>query len=113
MRAGDGDHDRSFQLAMHRLETVSSDPAGTVLYRPDQVTLTEASPFHEFARQRRRSLGIPVTQLADAVGMSRSWVYRFESGRLVPTLTAAIAVAAALNCRMVVESSAWGGSVRG
>ena len=52
--------------------------------------------FARFVRSTRIAKNFTQEELAQAVGKSRRWVHDLESGKVDPSLSAAISVAAAL-----------------
>ncbi|MBR3795737.1 MAG: helix-turn-helix transcriptional regulator [Clostridia bacterium] len=50
-------------------------------------------------RVRRETIGMNQQELADAAGVSRVAITRYESGQRVPPLDIAVRIAAALGCK--------------
>src|SRR5271157_5161044 len=65
----------------------------------DRIMAPEAS-FENQVRDRRVSRGWSQDELARAAGLSRAGISAIETGRLVPSAAAALALAAALECRV-------------
>lgn len=55
--------------------------------------------FSRNVRRTRQSLGVTIEALADAAGLSYSYVGELERGRRNPTLAVVEAIAGALNVR--------------
>lgn len=62
--------------------------------------MSKPLPFETTLRDRRLSRGWSQDELARASGLSRPGVSAIETGRLVPSAAAALALAAALECRV-------------
>lgn len=70
--------------------------------------------LHNNVRKSREARGWSQQELADRAGLSRTGISAIESGRLIPSTAAALALAAAFNCRVEdlfvlsgQESSEW------
>jgi putative transcriptional regulator len=59
--------------------------------------MSDLAGFGANARSVRLAAGLTQQQLADTIGMSRSSIGNIESGRYNPSLTAAVAIANALD----------------
>lgn len=59
--------------------------------------------FADFVRSQRVRSGMTQEDLSLRTGMSRRWVQELESGKLVPTLEAALSVAAAFSYELHLE----------
>jgi len=59
--------------------------------------------FADFVRSHRVSAGLTQEELSSRTGMSRRWVQELESGKLVPSLEAALNVATAFGYELHLE----------
>ncbi|UUE20064.1 MULTISPECIES: helix-turn-helix transcriptional regulator [unclassified Microbacterium] len=59
--------------------------------------------FAQFVRRTRLARNITQDELAQAVGKSRRWVHDLENGKVDPSLSAAVSVAAALEYTVSLE----------
>ncbi|WP_427869552.1 helix-turn-helix domain-containing protein [Leucobacter luti] len=59
--------------------------------------------FAEFVRSHRISAGMTQEDLSARTGMSRRWVQELESGKLVPSLEAALNVATAFGYELHLD----------
>ncbi|WP_337004384.1 MULTISPECIES: helix-turn-helix transcriptional regulator [unclassified Microbacterium] len=69
------------------------------------MQMSSARGFAAFVRANRLSAGLTQEDLAQAVRKSRRWVHDLESGKVVPSLNAAIEVAAVLGYTVTLERS--------
>lgn len=67
--------------------------------------LRSTNAFARFVRGTRLGADITQDELALAVGKSRRWVHDLEAGKVDPSLSAAIAAAAALGFTVSLERS--------
>lgn len=67
------------------------------------MELKDARGFAWKLREARVHKGMTQQELADQIGMSRSWVHNVETGRKQPTLGAAIAALSALDYTLEVR----------
>lgn len=69
------------------------------------MRMPSASAFAGFVRSHRLQANITQDELAQAVRKSRRWVHDLETGKVDPSLSAAIDVAAALGFTVTVARS--------
>lgn len=69
------------------------------------MQLQSAKAFAAFVRANRLSAHMTQQELAQAARKSRRWVHDLESGKVVPSLSAAIEVAAVLGFSVTLERS--------
>ena len=60
--------------------------------------------FASFVRRTRLRLNITQESLAQTVGKSRRWVHDLEAGKVDPSLSAAVSVAATLGYAVSLEA---------
>ena len=60
--------------------------------------------------QRRRALGLSQADLAELVGTTQSAIARLEAGGRPPRIDTLLRIAAAMDCRLVVELAPLAGS---
>ncbi len=60
------------------------------------MQLSSTAAFATFVRSHRLRSNVTQDELAQAVGKSRRWVIDLEAGKVDPSLSAAVSVAAAL-----------------
>lgn len=70
-----------------------------------QLPMPSTSAFAAFVRDHRLRAGMTQEELATTVRKSRRWVHDLEAGKVDPSLSAAIDVAAALGFTVVFQSS--------
>jgi transcriptional regulator with XRE-family HTH domain len=59
--------------------------------------------FHNFLRDRRVKLRLRLEDVAEAAGLNRAAVSRWESGSRTPSLTSLMRIAPVLKMRVVVD----------
>ena len=94
-------------------EGISSLTVPVSWHNMDSI-MTSTSSSSSAIKQRRRALGWTQAELSRRAGVSRSGISAIETGTLVPAVTAALALAAALGCRveeLFAEAPAAGGEV--
>ncbi|WP_404435849.1 helix-turn-helix transcriptional regulator [Microbacterium aerolatum] len=69
------------------------------------MQLQSATGFASFVRASRMNAHMTQQQLADAARKSRRWVSDLESGKVTPSLSAAIDVAAVLGYTVILDRS--------
>ncbi len=57
-----------------------------------------------FLKDRREELNMSCEEVAEKTGLSRSTVWRIESGRFSPSLDIFLSITQALNCYFFIES---------
>ena len=67
------------------------------------MQLPSTSAFATFVRSHRLRTNVTQDDLARAVGKSRRWVHDLEAGKVDPSLSAAVSVAAALGYTVSLE----------
>ena len=67
--------------------------------------LPSTAVFASFVRSGRLRVNMTQEDLAQAVGKTRRWVHDVEAGKVTPSLSAAIDVAAALGFTVHLERS--------
>ncbi len=67
------------------------------------MLLPSTSAFASFVRRNRLRANITQDDLAQAVGKSRRWVHDLEAGKVDPSLSAVVSVAAALGYTVSLE----------
>lgn len=71
----------------------------------ERVFLRTQAGFGAFVRSARIRRGTTQEQLARAVGKSRRWLQDVEQGKVAPSLTAGMELAAALGYDLLAERS--------
>jgi len=66
----------------------------------DIIMSKENLVLHNTVRKAREERGWSQQELADRAGLSRTGISAIEAGRLIPSTAAALALAAAFNCRV-------------
>lgn len=69
------------------------------------MQLSSSAAFASFVRRQRLRANITQDELAQAVRKSRRWVHDLEMGKVDPSLSAAVDVAAALGYTVSLEQS--------
>lgn len=72
---------------------------------PDRVPLRTRDGFGAFVHASRIRLGLTQERLAQTVGKSRRWLQDVEQGKVAPSVSAAMDLAAALGYDFVAERS--------
>lgn len=67
------------------------------------MQMRSVTAFARFVRSTRLGANVTQDELAQAVGKSRRWVHDLETGKVDPSLSAAVAVAAALGFTVALE----------
>lgn len=67
------------------------------------MLMPSTAAFAAFVRSTRLRASITQDDLAQAVGKSRRWVHDLEAGKVDPSLSAAVSVAAALGYTVALE----------
>ena len=67
------------------------------------MQLPSTAAFARFVRGTRLRVNVTQDELGRAVGKSRRWVHDLEAGKVDPSLSAAVSVAAALGYTVSLE----------